>query len=310
MSKDDQDLEALLRQALRERADLVQPTGDGLAKIQERAARRHRRMAWLRPSIAAVAAALAVLAAVGIPALVNRSGPSGQDAASQGLGSHSAATPRAKATPRKTTPKTAAPSPGATPNRVQGVPAWPYRDSADAMASAGANSELTDPATLAVKFVKAFVSLDANITPEPAVDNGKIATVQIVRSDLSQRPVCTVQLQRISPNSRAYVVTAAETDKLTMKPVEPIEGSTSVRVAGTVQPTTATVNTVYSGLLLPNGSTNAKRVAAQPTDLNPQNRTWSITVNTQQQVTRPGIVAAWTVDLKGDVLDFAAQPAD
>jgi hypothetical protein len=195
-------------------------------------------------------------------------------------------------------------------SQVQDVPMWPYSDSTDASASASTNQELIDPEALAVKFVDAFVSVDAPITPEPAIENGKTATVQVVRKDLGQRLVCTVVLQRVSPKSRAYVVTAAQTDRLTMKPASPIKGSTSVTVAGTVTPDpSATANTVYSAVLLPDGSTSAKRLAAQPTELSAQNHSWSVTVNTPERVVQPGIVAAWTVDLNGNVLDFTAQPA-
>lgn len=323
MSNDDRDLEALLRQALRERADLVQPAGDGLAKIRERAARRRRRMAWLRPGIAAVAAALAILAAVGIPALLNRSGPPGQDAASQPTASHSA-TPRAKATPKATaTPQSAAPTPtaqqpGATqpsvaPNRVVGVPVWPYGSSADAMASASANPELTDPAALAKKFVEAFV-YGARLTTQLSYENSKTATVQVIRSDLS-RPVCTVELQRVSPKSAAYVVTAAQTDHMTMKPVGPLMGANSVKVVGTLRSDpseSGNLGNVYSAILVPDGTTQAKRITAQPGSMSgsQQDQSWSVTVNPPKRIAQPGIVAAWTVDLNGEVLDFAAQPAD
>jgi hypothetical protein len=60
--RDDARHEALLRQALSSYASTVQPTGDGLAKIRARTARRRLR-AWLVPAIAGLAA-VSVVAAV------------------------------------------------------------------------------------------------------------------------------------------------------------------------------------------------------------------------------------------------------
>ena len=190
---------------------------------------------------------------------------------------------------------------------------WPYSSSTDAIASASANSELTDPAALAQKFVESFVSVGAQLTPELLTETSKTATVRIVRSDL-QHAVCTVQLQRVSANPAAYVVIAAQTDELTMKPVGSVRGKTSVQVVGTFQsdPTTSSrLGSLYSAVLLPNGSTEAKRLAPQLGTLNKAlpDQSWSATVNAPKRITQPGIVAAWTVDVNGVVLDFAAQPA-
>lgn len=67
----DDNEERRLREILRTEVDSVQPSGDGLQRIQERTAQRGMSwMAWLRPA-AAVAGALAIVATVlfGAPAL-------------------------------------------------------------------------------------------------------------------------------------------------------------------------------------------------------------------------------------------------
>ena len=64
MSPDDRydDFDELLRSALSDEADTITPTGDGLARIQQRVQQRQTRGRWLRPAMAiSSAAALAVI---------------------------------------------------------------------------------------------------------------------------------------------------------------------------------------------------------------------------------------------------------
>lgn len=64
-------LEALLRDALREEAETVVPTGDGLSRIQHDIRARRARRRWLQPALALGSAAALVLVGVGAYALVN-----------------------------------------------------------------------------------------------------------------------------------------------------------------------------------------------------------------------------------------------
>jgi hypothetical protein len=71
MTHDDDELGALLRDALREEADRVTPSGDGLARIRARVAQRRDRFQWfLRPGVAAAALAAALLGGTGIGLLL------------------------------------------------------------------------------------------------------------------------------------------------------------------------------------------------------------------------------------------------
>ena len=65
MTGPDEDLERLLRRALREEADLVHPGGDGLARIRARTAGRSARW-WRRPGALAVASGVAAAVAAGV----------------------------------------------------------------------------------------------------------------------------------------------------------------------------------------------------------------------------------------------------
>jgi hypothetical protein len=57
--------EDALRRVLSIEAQQVQPTGDGLSRIQQRVGARHSRMSWLRPVLAGAAAVIVVGGAVG-----------------------------------------------------------------------------------------------------------------------------------------------------------------------------------------------------------------------------------------------------
>jgi hypothetical protein len=71
MNHDDDELGALLRDALREEADRVTPSGDGLARIRARVARRQNRFGWfLRPGVAAAALVVALLGGTAIGLLL------------------------------------------------------------------------------------------------------------------------------------------------------------------------------------------------------------------------------------------------
>ncbi|HVW80156.1 MAG TPA: Gmad2 immunoglobulin-like domain-containing protein [Mycobacteriales bacterium] len=63
--------EDVLRRALSLEAQQVQPTGDGLSRIQQRVAARQSRYRWLRPALAGAAAVIVVGGAVGGYAVAN-----------------------------------------------------------------------------------------------------------------------------------------------------------------------------------------------------------------------------------------------
>jgi len=106
MNHDDDDLAALLRDAMREEASHVVPSGAGLAKIRSRVAARRNRFGWfLRPGVAAAALVAALLGGTGIGFLL-----AGQD--TQIIGPIRTGGP----TPSASVPASPSPSPTVTPS--------------------------------------------------------------------------------------------------------------------------------------------------------------------------------------------------
>ncbi|HEX3813368.1 MAG TPA: hypothetical protein VHX59_11050 [Mycobacteriales bacterium] len=317
--RDDRDLEDLLRRALQEQASRVHPVGDGLAKIRHRAARRRRRLNWIRPVVAAAAAAIAVVGAVEAPSLLNRGHHSSDTAsgtASQpGAGSTPSARPdRTSALKTRTSapaPTKAAPNgPTATPTRAV-LAAWPYGDQETAVAHASKDTALRSPQKLAQLFVSSFISTGTaspvELSTEQAVQTGKTLSVTVDRPDLG-REICTVQLLQLASAPVSYVVTGAKSDNLTVRTARRVSGALSVPVSGTVAKSEPASN-VWSALLAPDGSMSGSTLDTESAGAPPAPR-WSIPLNLNEPASTPTIVAAWTVDSSGKVLDFAATGAD
>jgi hypothetical protein len=304
--RNDGDLESLLRRALHEQADRVQPLGDGLAKIQQRAAGRRRRRSWLRPTLAALAAAVAVVGALGVPALLHRSAPdSGTENAA------SAPSRTQAATTHSSTPMTPETAPS-TPARY--VPSWPYSSDIAALRSKS-SATLRSPEALATSFVYSFVSTVPAGTAAPAKlvakmpqqqPPGKGVTVDVERADLG-RSICQVRLSQLSGSPASYVVTGATTKDLTVRATGTAQGAESVRVGGTYKlASDQSATQLWSALVVPDGSTTPELQAPTADDPMPQ---WSRQLNLPKRASGPAIVAAWTVDPDGNVLDFTAVGA-
>ena len=76
MSPDDRydDFDELLRRSLRDEADTITPSGDGLSRIQQRVQQRGLRQRWLRPALALGSVATLAVIGIGAAVLVNNSG--------------------------------------------------------------------------------------------------------------------------------------------------------------------------------------------------------------------------------------------
>jgi len=118
MTPHDDDLESLLRQALRAETEQVHPVGDGLAKIRERVVRPRPRFAWVRPAALAVGAAAVV--SVGGVTLVSQSHQGGG-----GRLAGPAATSTASDAPTHTRVRTAPAPPPARQTRPRTTPVAP-----------------------------------------------------------------------------------------------------------------------------------------------------------------------------------------
>lgn len=275
------DLEGLLRRALREHADHVVPAGDGLAKIQDRIARRRRRLAWLRPALATLAAAAAAVAIIVVPTFVHGggSGGSGNTAASG----------------RHTTPPPAAP-----PTR----PAlWPYSSEQKALAST--DPRLRRPEVLAVDFVKKIVGTTTNgsqpsqapLAAGPPQRASAGVTVTVLRAD-SSRTVTTVRLARIRARPATYVVRAARSGNLSITPPR----GAFATIGGTVRQGQGAVRVWAIGATAP--EMISKNYVGKTDDL--ASGLWRVPL---ERRLAHGVLVAWTTDSSGLVLDFSARLA-
>lgn len=301
MSTDDRELEALLRRALHEHAEKVVPVGDGLAKIQQRAANRRRRLVWLRPSIAVAAAAVAAAAAIAIPTAIHRidNGNSGTEAGKQPTttaatkGATSAVKPSHKPTPGVTR---AGPL---TPVAMS----WPY--SSKAVAARSGDTSLHNPEQLATTFVASFTGADTakslNATT-PNGQSGRTVTVDVRRGAML---VSQVQLDQVAKSS--YVVTTANGTNVRLSQAALSPASNSIAVGGTFKPD-GQADKIWAGAGMPYDKGKADPIR----DSTAAGTPWQLTLNAPDGTAVSGlkILAAWTVDQNGQLLDFTATAAN
>src|SRR3954447_16468239 len=204
----DSGLEELLRSTLHGEAETISPSGDGLARIQQRTAARGRRL-WLRP--VAVVGGAAVAAAAGFTAYaVTSAHDNGRDSVSAPNPTVFPSTPTATVS---TTPTTTPPAAGPV------FPAkafYPFTTEAqekswEAQRGFVAQPWFIDPVAEAKTFVKSYVLADGVATTMGTHIAGRTATVTLGRyiSDgTTKHPVkvTTVQLQRFG---KAWLVTGA-----------------------------------------------------------------------------------------------------
>lgn len=289
---DDRELEALLRRALHEHAEKIIPGGDGLAKIQQRAANRRRRLVWLRPGMAVAAAAVAVIAAIAIPTAIHRmnSGNSGIQAGSR---------PSASSVVHGSTSVRPTPTPEVTAARQlkQVAMSWPY--SSKAVAARSADQSLQSPVQLAKTFVSSFAGTDIGKTLN-AQQQGTV--VYLRRGSML---VSTVKLARIDKSS--YVVTGARGTNVQLSTSDLTRTDTSIMVSGTFVPDNQATNIWAAAATPPDVAkaaplTNATGEATSP---------WQVTLNARGTIAAgPEILAAWTVNTGGQLLDFTAIAAN
>jgi hypothetical protein len=300
MSTDDRDLEALLRRALTEHAQKVVPVGDGLSKIQQRAANRRRRLVWLRPSIAVAAAAIAVVAAIAIPTAIHRmdNGNSGTQAASRPTAASSAIS---GSTPAKTRPTPKKQPTTLAAQRLTPVAmSWPY--SSEKVAARSGDASLTNPEQLATTFVASFTGTTTSkalVAATPTAQGGDF-TVDVRRGTTL---VSTVQLAPVGQKS--YVVTGADGTNVQLSKSALRRTSNSITIGGTFIPDKQAA-TIWAG------TTSGTSKASPIVDSTAAGRTWTLTLNPPngRVASGPKILAAWTVDQDGQLLDFAAIAAN
>jgi hypothetical protein len=252
------------------------------------------------PSLA-LAGAAAVLAAV---AVLPRVLPSDGGDVPPGA----ARTTAAPASPAASASRTPTPS-----GVVDLATVWPYGSRreggarADADVAAGRYPDLRDPEATAVDFVGSFVNPDGlTAAPLGAYEQG---LRMLVSRD--GRPVSTVFLVRVRIGDDApYAVVNATRaamdppDSLTLDPPPPVRTTDAVTVGGTIRADGAEP-TVIVELRSP-GQDEALAQTTVP--VTGGTGRWSGVLTPLRAPATTGVVAAWTADADGDVLEFVASP--
>lgn len=220
----DSRLEELLRSSLHGEAETISPSGDGLARIQQRTAARGRRL-WWRP--VAVVGGAAVAAAAGFTAYAVTSAH--QDS-NDSVAAHNP-TPL-PSTPVASTSTTPSKSPVAAGPVFPAMAFYPFTSEAqekswEAQRGYLAQPWVTDPVAEAKNFISSYVLADGVATTMGTHIGSRTATVTLGRyiSDAgSKHPVkvTTVQLQRFG---KAWLVTGATDPNGNLKVSSPTAGA-------------------------------------------------------------------------------------
>jgi len=220
----DSRLEDLLRSSLHGEAETISPSGDGLARIQQRTAARGRRL-WLRP--VAVVGGAAVAAVAGFTAYAVTS--SHQDEHDI-LGSKNPTV--VPSTPLSSPSPTQSSAPPPTGPVFPATAFYPFTSAAqeqswEAQRGYVAQTWVIDPVAAAKNFIKSYVLADGVDTTMGTHIGKRTATVTLGRniSDAgSKHPVkvTTVQLQRFG---KAWLVTGAADPNGNLKVSSPAAGA-------------------------------------------------------------------------------------
>lgn len=337
----DEELAALLRRALSDEAEKAQPAGDGLSRIRRRvAARPSWRIRWLAPGLA-LAGAAAMIAGIAVLRSVLPGDGGTQLVPGARQGSAASLTVSASVAP---TGPSATPTPGADPSRSEptttpppnpstgtptGTPSgsgttavgdvptvWPYAsrregsEKADADVRTGVHPRLGDPALTAVDFVGSFVG------PEGLTATRLGAYPPGLRMLVSRdgRPVSTVYLLRVRTGDGApYVVVGASRatidpqDSLTIS-APPAVGTEPLAVGGLLRrPDGVAAPSVTVQLREPGQDQPLARTSVLPVrSAGSATATWSAVLTPLRAPAATGVVAAWTADAGGHVLEFVA----
>jgi hypothetical protein len=228
----DDGLDALLRDSMRDTADTVMPSGDGLSRIQQRVTTRRLRQRWMRPTMALGSAALVGLVAVGAYAAVH------------GKGTATIETP-----PIATQPPTTPPSTDSSPSPTQPPAAaafpkhaiFPFVSAKDERAfeqeAASGTNPWGDPAAVAKAWVTTFLQLPSVNQVGRQVLTPTKADIRLGRmqTDGSQQRPITVTTVHLVKFGTAWLVTGAT------------DGSRQLRVDAPAAGTRVTSPLVASG---------------------------------------------------------------
>jgi hypothetical protein len=297
----DDELESVLRRALAERADRVEPGPDGLRRIRGRIrARGGRRARWRAPAIA-LAGTAALLAAVFVaPAVLPALDDDGPGTA---IGDRPTATASPTGDSGTAPAPTDTPVPGAGVNDL--VTIWPYASRAEGYAraeqdvAAGTYPDLTQPDVTAVTFVESYVGAAQGLTAEPA---GRWKAGLRMRVSRDGTLVSLVYLARVRiGNDAPYVVVDATSPALTLNAGPGLDGLVTVGGLRTDPDARPLVDMRPPGAAGPLVTARARAGGGE----------WGVELvpPAPRPRTRTDAVAAWTLDDGGRVTAFAADSA-
>lgn len=306
MTGPDPELEGLLRRALSEHAQDVQPAGDGLSRIRARTARRGAWARWRVPALALAGTAALVVAVVSVPALLPRLDP--------GPGPVPPASGAASPVPTPS-PAEGTPIPGAGVNDL--VTVWPYPSrqvgyaEAEGDVAAGTYPDLTRPEVAAVAFVESYVGTAPALTARSAGRWKAGLRMEVRRGPVSVSLVYLVRV-RVGNDAPYVVVEATRADlapSLTLTAPPRLDGAGALGLAGQLRPEpAAAVRAPFVQLREPGRDTPL--ATARGTVLGAgEVRTWTATLSpTRAATSGTAAVAVWTTDAAGRVLEFVASP--
>jgi len=292
-----EDMEDLLRRALAERADRVDPAPDGLSRIRQRTRVRRDRSRWRVPVMTLAGTAALIGAVFAAPSVLPSLPSAGDDTAGSGA---TAASPPADDVGTSTPVPTDTPVPGAGVNDL--VTVWPYASRAEGYAraeqdmAAGTYPDLSQPDVVAVTFVESYVGASQALTAESA---GRWKAGLRMEVSRDGTVVSLVYLARVRVgNDAPYVVVDATSPALTVTALPGVGGTVAAGGTRTSPTAVPLVDLREPGAVEPLATTQATVADGE----------WSAElVPGPPAGTRTGAVAAWTLDADGGVTAFAAD---
>jgi hypothetical protein len=200
-----------------------------------------------------------------------------------------------------------APSPDeATSPTASPLAAWPYQSAAEAVKHVKSDDRLRRPELLATEFVGQFVPADLLSTGRITKGDGADLAVTVQRKD-TDAVVCVVHLVPIADASPSYLVKDATAPDLTVNAPPTVTKTPAVKLDGKFAAEPAQTARIWAGVGSPDAT--GKITPSDNSTVAPDSSgTWAMTVAPTPLITQNGVVAVWSVDADGDVLQFAAVP--
>ncbi|GAC1325770.1 MAG: hypothetical protein NVSMB13_09500 [Mycobacteriales bacterium] len=306
--------EQALRDALRAEADRVLPAGDGLMRIQDRVARRSRRLRLLRPAAAALAVLVVVAGGVVSLSLLGHDGGVSEIRTVERPTASPSPSQEPAPTAIESSPAGVAPAAGPLPvptgaGALPNLPTcWPYTSRTDARAGLTPGPETSNPRTVALRFVQVFLQhpeVDTVTAVGPKESGLAVTLGRRVGESGRTVEVTTVYLVRVATGENApYVVVSATSPLLSITaptPGAPIRSP--LPVSGRITGVDESIHVELRVLSRP------APVGSAFTGGGGENSPWAQSVSFPALADKGATVVAWTASAAdGKVGRLAAQP--